>query len=146
MKLKSNTEKLREWRESRNIKTPNTKIYVENCIEELLEIYYKEKGSIDYLKNEIMDKYFNGLTEISVERTIDTINDISVFSINENENMGYDYDECMSETIMEISSRKQDPEQKIEWDLNGASGKWQKDKNQNKDELYVAKYELCKFL
>ena len=58
--------------------------------------------------------------------------------------MGYDYLKCLDETIKEISSRKQDPNQKRDWELNGVSGKWQKDLNQDKSTLYKADYNSCK--
>ena len=60
------------------------------------------------------------------------------------EDMGYDFKDCMLETIEEISSRKQSPSQAIEWQENGTSGKWQKDKNQDNSTLYVANYSSCK--
>ncbi len=58
--------------------------------------------------------------------------------------MGYDFEKSMLETIKEISSRKQDPVQNIEWQHNGASGKWQKDKQQDCSTIYEANYGLCK--
>jgi len=60
------------------------------------------------------------------------------------ENLGYDYKKCMLETIKEISSREQCPIQAKEWKENGISGKWQKNKNQDKSTLYKANYESCK--
>lgn len=60
------------------------------------------------------------------------------------EDMGYDFKKCMTETIKEISSRKQDPIQSIEWQENGASGKWQKDKKQDASTIYKANYGICK--
>jgi len=60
------------------------------------------------------------------------------------DDMRYDIKKCMIETIKEISARKQDPVQKIEWEENGASGKWQKDKNQDSASIYKANYGICK--
>lgn len=60
--------------------------------------------------------------------------------------MEYDFEKCMLETIKEISSRTQDPIQAIEWQENGASGKWQKDKNQDASTRYEANYGLCKIV
>ena len=62
------------------------------------------------------------------------------------EDLGYDFFCCMHEVIKEISSRKQDPEQAKRW-ANGeieAAEKWQKWKQQPKDTLYKANFELCK--
>jgi hypothetical protein len=60
------------------------------------------------------------------------------------EKMGYDYHKCMIETIKEISSREQDPSQKLQWYQTGVNGKWQKNKLQAKSTLYSANYESCK--
>ena len=60
------------------------------------------------------------------------------------EQLGYSVSLVMKETIKEISSRKQDPEQAENWAINGPSGKWMKDKNQASETLYKAQYKLCK--
>jgi phosphoribosyl-ATP pyrophosphohydrolase len=61
------------------------------------------------------------------------------------EHLGYDFDCVMDETIKEISSRQQDPEQKKRWKENGFNGeKWHKNLNQSKDTLYKADYSKCK--
>lgn len=60
--------------------------------------------------------------------------------------MKYDFVKCMLETIKEISSRTQDPVQAIEWQESGASGKWQKDKNQDAKTKYKANYSTCKIV
>ena len=137
------TEKLKYWRKKRNITEPNTKVFVANCIEELLEIYYQDKNIIKNLQNEIMENYFD-LEPLSELNTIDSIQDLQVFGINETELMGYDNIACNREVYKHISCRKQDPEQLVDWELNGAKGKWIKDKNQNPNELYEPKYEECK--
>ena len=66
--------------------------------------------------------------------------------------LGFDFVKCMDECLKEISSRKQDPNQKLKWENQGGSlgEKWQKDLNQNPDTLYKADYkkgrikECCK--
>lgn len=141
-----NVERLRTWREKRNINEANTQEYVGNCIEELFEIFYDDKDLIDFLKQEVMDKYFKGLGEISEERTIDSFCDIQVFSINECELRGYDSNKSLLETIKEISSREQDPEQKARWEKEKVNEKWKKDKKQKKSTLYSAKYDRCKLI
>lgn len=65
-------------------------------------------------------------------------------SIRELVNLGYDYEKCMLETIKEISSRIQDPNQMKDWAENGVSGKWLKDKNQPESTKYKADYDSCK--
>lgn len=141
--MKKLTENLKEWRKDRNITELDTIVYVENVIEELLEIFTEDKKEIKHLQSEIMDKYFNR-EPISILNTIDAIQDIQVFSINETELMGYDNIECNKEVFKHINCRKQDPIQYIEWKEKGAYGKWQKDKNQDPKEIYEPEYASCK--
>jgi len=136
-------KKLEKWRNDRNISKVDYKVYFENVIEELLEPMY-EKDVVKYIKGRIVDEWYVDIGFLDEAKIVDTINDIGVFSINENENMGYDFEKTMDETIKEISSRKQDPEQKAEWEANGACGKWKKQADQNKDTLYTADYLKCK--
>lgn len=140
---KNLTENLRQWRQDRNIKTPDTKVYVANVIEELLEIFYRDKEIIKSHQKAIMSIYFD-LLPISEINTIDCIQDIQVFCINETELMGYNNLLCNDEVFKHINCRKQDPEQKLEWEQFGANGKWLKDKNQSQDEIYEPNYEACK--
>lgn len=60
--------------------------------------------------------------------------------------LGFDFVKCMDECLKEISSRKQDPDQKLKWEAQGGSlgEKWQKDLNQNLDTLYKADYKKCR--
>lgn len=48
---------------------------------------------------------------------------------------------AMDETIKEIESRLQDPEQAIEWDTNKPYGKWKKWLQQDPSTLYEANYK-----
>lgn len=139
-------KELREWRNDRNITTPNTKVYIENVLEELLEIVYSDKKFIELYKNMIMEYYFFDklLEDLDEKNTLDAILDISVFSTNEAELMGYNMDKAMNEVVKEISSRVQDPIQKEEWSKSGAVGKWQKDLSQDKDTLYKADFDKAK--
>lgn len=146
LEIKSNknlTENLRQWRQDRNIINPNTKVFIESILEELLEIYYADKEMIKACKNDIMSDYFC-LPELNKINTLDAIQDIQVFCINETELMGYDNLKCNDEVFKEINSRRQDPMQYMEWDEFGANGKWQKWKEQPVETLYKANYESCK--
>jgi hypothetical protein len=137
------TSNLKVWRKDRNITTANTRVYVENVIEELMEIYYKDKQFIKEEKDLIMSMFFDA-EPISVDDTIDAIQDIQVFSVNETELMGYDNEMCNYEVFKEINSREQDPIQKIEWQDKKPHGKWKKWSEQPKDTLYKADYSRCK--
>ena len=137
------TLRLMDWREDRNITNSNTKEFVSNILEELLEIYYADKEMIKACKNDIMSDYFC-LPELNEINTIDAIQDIQVFCINETELMGYDNLKCNNEVFKHINCRKQDPIQKEQWEKFGAYGKWEKDKKQPKEEIYEPNYEVCK--
>ena len=141
--MESLTKSLKEWRTSRNIKSSNTKVFIENILEELLEIYYFDKEMVKACKNDIISDYFC-LPELNESEVVDAIQDIQVFCINETELMGYDNIKCNEEVFQEINSREQDPQQFAEWQKNGANGKWQKDKHQKDWTLYKANYESCK--
>ena len=136
---------LKKWRDDRPNLKPNHRVFVQNIIEELFEDLY-EKNDIERIKFEIMEKYYPiGMIPFSENATIDKMADIQVFAINEVELMNYDNDLVMDETIKEISSRLQDPIQKEIWSKWGYDNtKWQKDKNQQKDTLYVANYDGCR--
>ena len=56
----------------------------------------------------------------------------------------YDFERVVLEKIKVISSRKQNPQQKEKWKKYGASGRWEKMKDQDKDTLYVGNYGKCK--
>lgn len=141
----TNTEKLRQWRSDRKLSKPNTKVFIENILEELLEICFKDKMTIQLMKDEIIEDYFS-IIPLSENDVIDAINDIVVFSINETETMGYDADLTLSETIKEIYSRKQDPMQKEMWDKWGYDNtKWKKSElPEHKALWYKADYARCK--
>ena len=135
---------LREWRAERNIKEPNYPQYIRNVLEELLEPLY-DKEFIPKKVDEIWNEHFlNREFNTTTDKVLDSMNDICVFSINEVELMGYDFNLTMNETIDEISSREQNPIQKLQWEKFGSYGKWEKDKEQHESTLYKADYEICK--
>ena len=52
----------------------------------------------------------------------------------------YDFKKVVLEKILVLQSREQCPIQKKYWKAHGASGKWEKMKDQPKDTLYVGNY------
>ena len=138
------TEKLRYWRRKRHITNANTKVYVANVIEELLEIYHDDKELIKELQEDIMFNYFSNHTPLNELNTLDSIKDIKVFGINEVELMGYDDLATDKEVFKHIDCRVQDPIQAEEWKEKGAFGKWKKWSEQPEDTLYEPQYEECK--
>ena len=59
---------------------------------------------------------------------------------------GFNFKKLINEKILVLQSRRQSPQQKKEWSKNGASKKWLKDENQNKDTLYKINFDKCKFI
>jgi len=139
----TNREYLKQWREDRNLSSHNYRVFFANNLEELLEPLY-HKDDIPTMVKEIMDIYYPEEYSIKEDEVVDAITDIRVFAENETENMGYNSDLTMLEVIREISSRVQDPKQKIDWAMNGVQGKWLKDKEQPKDAMYKADFNKCK--
>ena len=130
-------KELRKWREDRRLTQSNYKAYFTNIIEELLEPIYKDPDVLRAAKQTIVDIYYKDNIELDEHDIIDTINDITVFSVNETELMGYSFDKTMSETIKEISSR--------EGEYNPESGKWEKFKTKRAiKKWYKADYSKCK--
>lgn len=143
-KQKTLTENLKQWRHVRNIKNSNIEVFIENILEELLEICYDDKEMINEAAKEMMETYFDFSYVQSEDAITDAIQDIQVFCINETELMGYDNIKCNNEVFKHINCRKQDPIQYIEWKEKGPCGKWQKDKNQDSKEIYEPDYASCK--
>lgn len=133
------------WRKERNITNPDYRVYFQNIIEELFEPLGYSKEEISIIKIDIYNKYYPNELVLNENLVVDTICDIKVFSINELGTMKYNGKKCMKETIKEISSRKQNPQQKEEWDKNGANGKWLKSElEEHKALWYKADYSKCK--
>lgn len=117
-------DRLETWRSNRNIKAGT----------------YDHLQLIGYLTEEITE----GIRDDSEHESIDWRCDCIVFLLNSLEQDGYNAEMCIHETISEISSRLQDPEQMRAWALGGAFGKWQKDKEQDESTLYKADYLKCR--
>lgn len=139
---KTLTENLKEWRQDRNITKADYLTFVGNVLEELLEPVY-DKVHIPEIKRQMLDEYFL-MGDCDESEVIDAIKDIKVFCVNETELMGYCDIKTDEEVFKEINSRVQDPQQKEEWKLKGAYGKWKKYGQQDKETLYKANYGVCK--
>lgn len=137
---------LRDWRSERNITTIDRATYVKQVIEEIFELYLTDKKAIDKNTESLYNTWFLHLESLpeDKERLVDSAIDQIVFGTNFVELNGYDCNKASEEVYKEISSRKQDLRQKIEWETKGASGKWQKDKQQDKETLYQADFSKCK--
>ena len=166
---------LKNWRESRNIKTFPTTIK-EDMLKEVEEVRLAIKNNdIENQVEELADVAifaFNGLgllninhkpTRMSIVPTLNNlesyINNISLKMPVQMVNIlniiitmcdelvtakRYDFKKVVLEKINLLNSRLQDPQQKQDWIKNGATGKWQKMRNQPKETLYIANYGKCK--
>ena len=138
------TQNLREWRKKRNITKADYLTFVGNVLEELLEPLHSDKNIVEFVKNNIVDEYFDLIGELDNLSIIDAIQDIQVFCVNETEMMGFDNIKCNNEVFKHINCRKQDPEQYLEWKEKVPYGKWKKWSEQPKDEIYEPNYGDCK--
>lgn len=115
-----------EWNKSRN----NVEF---NCVNEY------------QMLSEELTEFLTAYNEEIEEDMIDALCDIIVVATGAIHKLGYDPELSMIETIKEISSRQQDPQQKEIWNNWGASGKWEKNKEQDESTLYKANYLEAKY-
>lgn len=81
-----------------------------------------------------------------VDGMVDALQDITVITAGETVKLGYNPELCLKQTVKEISSREQDPNQALAW-ANGQrlpGEKWLKNRQQDPSTLYVAEYSTCK--
>lgn len=110
----------------------------------------KDRGLTEFSKvaewrmlKEELDEFQEAATD---DEMVDALADIIVVATGALFKLGYDPTLVMKETLKEINSRKQDPEQKKRWESSSErpKEKWKKDVNQDPSTLYTANYKLCK--
>lgn len=82
----------------------------------------------------------------NVDGMVDALADIIVIAAGEIAKLGYNPELCLKQTIKEIASREQDPDQAAAW-ANGErllGEKWLKNRKQDPSTLYKANYSTCK--
>ncbi len=166
---------LKNWRDSKNIKTFPTTIK-DDLLDELREVIEaQQKLDWNNYVEELADIAifaFNGLGLLSISHKptrmsiVPTLNNLESYINNISLKMPvqmvnilniiitmcdelvtvkrYDFKKVVLEKINLLNSRLQDPQQKQDWIKNGATGKWEKMKNQPKDTLYVANFGKCR--
>lgn len=80
------------------------------------------------------------------EEAVDALCDIIVVAVGALNKLGYAPEFAMDETLKEIESRIQDPDQAEQWDLLDyvpPGVKWLKWREQPEDTLYKANYSSC---
>jgi hypothetical protein len=157
---------LAKWRESRNLTEP-LEVYDEAMDEEKQEyITALADNDWDGLVDAVCDQLVFTTNQLFTEGHGNQLNGAFFVTGNDTWEFGKDnrnalmqtrsklitalgelgvvVDLAMKEAVKHISCRKQDPIQAYEWELNGPSGKWQKDKSQPESELYQPNYLRCK--
>lgn len=77
---------------------------------------------------------------------VDAMADLIVIAAGETVKLGYNPELCLKQTVKEISSREQDPNQAAAW-ANGQrlpGEKWLKNRQQDPSTLYTADYSTCR--
>ena len=80
------------------------------------------------------------------EGMVDALQDIIVIAAGETVKLGYNPELCLKQTVKEISSRQQDPNQAATW-ANGQKlpgEKWLKNRQQDPSTIYTADYSTCR--
>lgn len=98
------------------------------------------------LKEELQE-LVDGIITNNTDEIVDALSDIIVIAAGELTKLKYNPELVLKQTVKEISSRQQDPEQAKAWAAgNRQPGeKWNKDKSQDPSTLYTADYSTCKF-
>lgn len=98
------------------------------------------------LKEELQE-LVDGIITNNTDEIVDALSDIIVIATGELTKLKYNPELVLKQTVKEISSRQQDPEQAKAWAAgNRQPGeKWNKDKSQDPSTLYTADYSTCKF-
>jgi hypothetical protein len=103
-------------------------------------LVFDKQNEVDMLISEAKE-FRDAYTE---HEEVDGLADTIKVSVGALFKKGYNPEMVLNEMLKHISSRKQDTQQKEVWDKWGASGKWQKQKDQDPSTLYEPNYERCK--
>lgn len=102
--------------------------------------FNKERNLLTFNSETEYNCLFEELQEFlaaeTVDEQVDALCDIMVFATGALFKLGYDPEKALSETVKEISSRQ--------GSLNEETGKWEKDKEQDRSTLYTADYTTTK--
>lgn len=110
------------------------------------EVYKIENSDLDDKEKELeLEKIEKGFRPTFQQHAWSIIYEVKGLT----ENLGFDFYKCMIETIKEIESREQDPEQKKEWEYKiknkiEIKDKWRKNNHQKEETKYKADYESCR--
>jgi len=149
MKLNYINNRLKMWATTRNITSNifSLELLIDNHLEEETEYVVALKNKDNYeLIDALCDKYIyaytNSLKIGITEPEQDICERICKIQIDHLETLDLNAIMCLDECIKHIESRVQDPKQAVEWELNGPSGKWEKDES-TRDSWYKPDYDKC---
>lgn len=93
----------------------------------------KFQGTAEYLMlSEELQEFYSAYAEGEEYEMVDALCDIIVVATGAIHKLGYDPEEALVETVLEITSRN--------GSFNEITGKWEKDQNQDPKTLYKANY------
>ena len=80
------------------------------------------------------------------EGMVDALQDLTVIAAGETVKLGFNPELCLKQTVKEISSRAQCPDQAASWAKGDRmpGEKWLKNRDQDPSTLYTADYSTCK--
>jgi hypothetical protein len=101
--------------------------------------------AVEKLEEELQE-FKDAYAEDDIDGMIDALNDLKVIASGEEVKLGYNPELCLKQTVKEISSREQCPEQTKAWNagLKEPGEKWLKNPNQDPETLYTANFSTCK--
>lgn len=138
--------KIQEWAKERQLHKSkfDPKVETINVLEELLESFYLSGLDPRDVAKKVYEYMltFGKPKEPTVANYVDRI-DAMVYILTGLMKLDINVDCAVKEVYKEISSRRQDSMQKIEWSKRGPYGKWLKDKNQPKETLYKPNFNKC---
>ena len=96
--------------------------------------------------NEELEEFEEGFVKADTHEMIDALADLIVIAAGEMVKLGFNPELCLKQTVKEISSREQCPDQAASW-ANGdhmPGEKWLKNPKQDPATIYSADYSTCR--
>ena len=96
--------------------------------------------------NEEFEEFEEGFVKADTHEMIDALSDLIVIAAGEMVKLGFNPELCLKQTVKEISSREQCPDQAASWATGDRmpGEKWLKNPKQDPATLYSADYSTCK--
>ena len=96
--------------------------------------------------NEELEEFEDGFVKADTHEMIDALADLIVIAAGEMVKLGFNPELCLKQTVKEISSREQCPDQAASWATGDRmpGEKWLKNPEQDPTTLYSADYSTCR--